>query len=73
MRLCFQLKECHTACEDLLKHECELLPLISNWKTLGCSMFWWGCPCRVQLTELCHYLPEVHLLTKANMNMANPM
>ena len=36
-------------------------------------MFWWGRPCRIQLTELCHYLPEVRSLTKANTNMANPM
>ena len=36
-------------------------------------MFWWGCPCRNQLTELCHYLPEVPSLTKANANMDNPM
>ena len=35
----FQPKERRTACEALLEHECELLPLIGNWKTPGCSMF----------------------------------
>ena len=30
VRLCFQLKECCTACEAVLKCECKLLPLISN-------------------------------------------
>ena len=69
----FQLKECPAASKDLLEHECKLLPLLGNWKTPGCCMWWWGCPCRIQLTELCHYLPEVHSLTKANTNMANPM
>ena len=57
----------------VLEHKCELPPLISNRKTLGCSMFWWGRPCRNQLTELCHYLPEVPSPTKANASMANPM
>ena len=36
----FQPKERCAACEALLKHKCELLPLISNRKTPGCSMFW---------------------------------
>ena len=69
----FQPKERRVVCEAMLKHECELPPLTGNWKTPGCSMFWWGCPCRNQLTELCHYLPEVPSSTKANTSMANPM
>ena len=60
-------------CEALMEHASELPPLIGNWKTPGCSMFWWGHPCRNQLTKLCHYLPEVPLPTKANASMANPM
>ena len=60
-------------CEALLEHECELPPLIRNRKTLGCSMFWWGRPCRAQLTALCHYLPKVPSQTKAKASMANIM
>ena len=59
--------------EAFLECECELPPLISNQKTLGCSMFWWGCPCRNQLATLCHYLPDMPSLTKANASMANPV
>ena len=69
----FQPKQRRAACEAVLERECELLPLIGNQKTPGCSMFWWGRPCRNQLTELCHYVPEVPSLTKANASMANPM
>ena len=38
-------------------------------------MFWWGDPCRprIQLTKICHDLPEVPSLTKANAHMASPM
>ena len=72
-RLRFQPKERRAACEAVLEHECALPPLIGNRKTPGCSMFWWGHPCRNQLTRLCHYLPEVPSPTKANANMANPM
>ena len=72
-KLCFQLKERHAVSEALLEHECDLPVLIGNQKTPSCCMFWWGCPCRKQLTKLCHYLPEVPSLTKANTNMANPM
>ena len=68
----FQPKERRAACEGLLERECELPPLLGNRKTPGCCMWWWGCPCRRQLTELCHYLPEVPSPTKANANMANP-
>ena len=72
-KLRFQPKERCPKCEALLEHECELPPLIGNRKTPGCSMFWWGCPCRKQFTELCHYVPEVPSQTKANASMANPM
>ena len=69
----FQPQGRRAACEDLLERECELPPLIGHRKTPGCSMWWWGCPCRKQLTKLCHYMPEVPSPTKANANMANPM
>ena len=49
---------------------CTQCDLDYNWKSLGCSLFRLGHPCRSQFTAFCHYLPEVPLPTKANASIA---